>query len=1452
LLAPRYRLIDEMRLHHRAASLACDTGTFELDGEAGAVSLSAEAAAIYGFGAERQAGADVLEKVHEDDRDRVAAANDAALAEPGRYWTDTSRIRRADTGEVRRVRRAGVILEDGPGAPGRASGSITDVTDQRRAEQSALEAQATIAAALDAAPETVAVLRPVLGQSGCLEDMEVVFVNEAGRSRWFAGLPLEDVRGRLLFATWPEHRERLYDIDAAVVASGQPFREVLEFAVPGLGSRAFELSVSRFAAGLVHVGRDVTDEQAAARQSRWTAELLEAAETMTVSGSWEVDLATGALTWSAGMHRIHGTSADTFEPTTESVIGFYDPASADVLRRSMAARVAGDWSPTDLELGLTAADGRTVIVRAVTHVEVVDRRLERIVGTFQDVTERRRAEEEARLADGRRRRFFEANIVGTVVAQADGPVTEANDYWLRLVGRTRAELASGGIDRALVTAPECSSADAQSLDEVRERGTSEPYEKNYVRPDGTRVPVLIVRASMPGEGDEVASFVLDLTRQRAADEAAAQLSAAIEQAAETIVITDPGAVIQYVNPAFERTTGYGREEAVGRNPSVLKSGVHGRAFYQAMWAALLAGETWRGDLTNRRKDGSLYTEAASITPVRAPDGTTTAYVAVKRDVTERRRAQAELAESETRFAELFAGVDAILSYHDPRTGTVMLSPQTERILGFRPDELTPFEAWEARVHPDDLARCAVFWRDETVPGWDLEYRMRRADGAWLWVEDHAVRRFDADGQAAHRFSVVTDVTARRAAEAREQRLLRVQRAVADIDRAIARSDDRAELLDGACRIAVEVGGFRLAWAGVTEDSEDGREIRPAAAAGEALGYLEGFRARLDGDAHGVTLPGLAAFVEDRTVIVRIGGTMDEGVRDRALRWNVGAAATAPLRVAGRPVGLLAVYSADVDAFDEGMTALVDRIADDVSFRLEALGVESARLAAEEALRTSDELQRRVLEALGEGVVVHDATGRVVSANAAAERIYGVGAGGIADGAGVPDGWTASHDDGTPIPETEHPLAVAFRSGEPVRGMLMHLEHDDGASRWLRVGSTPLLGADGRVSGAVCSLDDVTAERELEALLRQSQRIEAVGQLAGGVAHDFNNLLTAIRGYTELARSSLPPDSPADADLAEAMAAADRASALTRQLLLFSRRERLETRAVDAATAIEGIAGMLRRLLGEHIALSTGHDAGPHAVRVDPGQFDQVIVNLAVNARDAMPEGGMLRIEVSRSRPDEPASAVRVTVADTGTGMDEATLERLFTPFFSTKPQGRGTGLGLATVHGIIAASGGTISVSSRLGSGTTFTVELPADDGAAPESREPAPGAAPPGAGAILLVEDDPAVRAVTARMLGALGYAVTMAADGAEALLAMAPRAARVDLVVTDLRMPGIQGSELVRRLREARPGLRALLVTGNVEDADETAPLLDLPVLQKPFTASELATAIREALERPAPGEA
>jgi len=510
-----------------------------------------------------------------------------------------------------------------------------------------------------------------------------------------------------------------------------------------------------------------------------------------------------------------------------------------------------------------------------------------------------------------------------------------------------------------------------------------------------------------------------------------------------------------------------------------------------------------------------------------------------------------------------------------------------------------------------------------------------------------------------------------------------------------------------------------------------------------------------------------------------------------------------------------------------------------------------RRVAERALRLSEESYRSLIEGAPHGICLTTASGEFLQVNRAMAEMLGY--------------------------ESEQELLVrSIRRDifvEPDQSDRFHVQLQDenhcqgfecawrpqqGKTIVVSLGGRSVRDVTGEISYLEIVAENVTERKQLEDQLRQAQKMQAIGQLAGGVAHDFNNLLTAILGYCELLLADLDPNDPHRADIAEIQKAGVSAAGLTRQLLAFSRKQIIEPTLLDLNVVVADMRAMLGRLIGEDVKVVLGLGPGLAPVKADRGQVEQIVLNLAVNARDAMPRGGTLTIETANVELDEnypkthlavrPGSYVALTLTDTGTGMTRQVQTRLFEPFFTTKALGKGTGLGLATVHGIVARSGGSVNVYSEVGRGTSFKVYFPRADAAEIVVEAPPP-VAPPRAGTqtVLVVDDEEGLRELAKRLLQRQGYTVLTAANADEALQ-LFERNASIDVLLTDVVMPGASGPELTRRLVERRPALKVIYMSGYTEDAIAQHGVLNpgIAFLHKPFTSVTLGRKIREVLDR------
>jgi PAS domain S-box-containing protein len=553
------------------------------------------------------------------------------------------------------------------------------------------------------------------------------------------------------------------------------------------------------------------------------------------------------------------------------------------------------------------------------------------------------------------------------------------------------------------------------------------------------------------------------------------------------------------------------------------------------------------------------------------------------------------------------------------------------------------------------------------------------------------------------------------------------------------------------------------------------------------------------------------------------------------------------------MGLILMHTIKVPVFaDGGEVRYVLGISEDIT----------TRKAAEQGRRESEERYRHIIDAITNYIVsVRIEHGALVSVNH--------GPGSVAITGYTPEELNADPGlwDNLVVPEDRELVEESVRrvlTGVRIAPIEYRLRRKDGVVRWVRETLVLRFDADGTPTAYDGLVQDITEPKTLQNQLLQAQKMEGIGRLAGGVAHDFNNLLTAILGYVEMCRTDLPPelppDHPARLDLQEVAAAGERAASLTRQLLTFASRQIVAPVRLDISSLVTDSLKMLQRLLGDDIEIEASLASDLRTVVADPGQIEQLLVNLTVNARDAMPRGGRLMIEVAnelidpetaKARPGAvPGPHVLLAVTDTGEGMTEEVRSRLFEPFFTTKGPGKGTGLGLATCHGIVKQLSGHMEVDSEPGQGTMFRIHLPSQiDPADPRPLAPSAPRASDGTETVLVVEDEPRVRRLTVRCLRARGYTVLEAAKGADAIRVVLRTGNTIDLIVSDVMMPGMSGPTLIRELSVLAPRARVLLMSGHADSAvfDE-APELGHAFLAKPYTLERLARKVREVLDAPA----
>ena len=861
----------------------------------------------------------------------------------------------------------------------------------------------------------------------------------------------------------------------------------------------------------------------------------------------------------------------------------------------------------------------------------------------------------------------------------------------------------------------------------------------------------------------------------------------------------------------------------------------------------------------RRRDGALF--AVELSCRRIATETGHRYQAIVRDISERKRMESELRlyQKAVETAEAPVGIlDRELRYRAVNQAFLDYFWLTREAVVGRPIAEVVGEDIFHAVHEPALRQCL-----EGIPATRECLRQYPAAGPRHMTFSYYPLR-SAEGSVDGIVLMSHDRTAQRNLD--QERELMVE-----MLRLLNTQNDRRELIRSVLRMLLdytecESGGIRL------DDGVDYPFYESHGLSVEFLSQENQLCPRLTGCGDGGAAPGRlkpeclcggiisggfeaikpyltgggAFWTNDTTELL---AQFDDGLKSQLRLRCPGegfrSMALAPLKVDNVAFGLIYLSDKRTGRFTAERIGVLERLADNLAIGL------MRKMMTESHTRLAT-----ATEQAGEGIIITDPQGTIQYVNPAFERITGYAR---QEALGKSVGILRSER-----PDQDDLFESMWRrlsQGESWSGRMIN-RRKDGALYEEEASWSPVRDASGRVDYYVSIRRDTSNERNLEEQLRQSQKMEAVGRLAGGVAHDFNNLLTAISGYAEMLRLKVAPDHPVRSDVNEILKAAERASALTRQLLAFSRKQVLQPRQLDLNAIVQDMEKMLRRLIGEDIELASHLAPELGRVRADRNQIEQVLANLAVNARDAMSRGGKLAIETANVKiTDEymhqhvgvaPGDYVLLMVSDNGCGMDAETRSRIFEPFFTTKETGKGTGLGLSTVYGIVRQSEGVIHVYSEVGYGTTFKIYLPrvdeAADGGAPEAPEAAAGdaqAANRNTGeTVLLVEDDDTVRKLISRFLRSEGYLVLDAPTPMEALTMAREHAGPIPLMVTDVVMPQMSGRELVGILKPERPEMKVLFISGYTEHAIINQGNMDpdAAFLQKPFTVGMLSQKLKE----------
>lgn len=825
----------------------------------------------------------------------------------------------------------------------------------------------------------------------------------------------------------------------------------------------------------------------------------------------------------------------------------------------------------------------------------------------------------------------------------------------------------------------------------------------------------------------------------------------------------------------------------------------------------------------------------------------------------------QLAVGKARLRSFADHVQDAYYLHDENWVVLDVNRRACDMLGYSRDELIGMapKDYDAFIldHSEETIRAKLAMGNEVR----FDTYHRRKDGSTFPVE---VRIFPhLEGERRLNYALVSDISDRMHMENAMMRMNRELRAVTKCHHILLRAQDEKALLDDVCRIICEDAGYRMAWVGLIEHDER-KSVRPVASAGYDAGYVANSNIswsrstdRGQGPVGRVVRSGAVVRIQDTANDPRIALWRDSAL-ERGYRSSLGI----PLKKAktGEVFGVLSIYASEPDAFVPDEVRLLSELADDMAFGIEVLRMRAEHDQAELSLRRGEERYRTIFMNSPLGLFRSTVEGEFIEINPALAEMLGY--------ASPEDMLHEITNIGRQIyadPEARKEV-VARQLQAP--GSIMqytnrYLRRDNSermANLYLKTirdsEGNPMF-FDGIVEDITDKLHSEKEQQQLEAQLAQAQKMESVGRLAGGVAHDFNNMLGAIMGYSDLALMQLDPQQRMHGYIQEIRKAAERSANLTRQLLAFARKQNIVTKVLDLNAIVQGMLSMLRRLIDEQIHLEWQPEEGLWPVKMDPGQIDQILANLCVNARDAIDGVGRITIRTENVSLGEadctdragfvPGEFVCLSVADSGCGMSEEVLRNIFEPFYTTKEQGKGTGLGLSMVYGIVKQNGGFIDVESAPGNGTTFRIFLPRHVGAAVKAENDVSGERVlQGHETILLVEDDQALLNIVQLMLRESGYHVLPASSPSEAILLATDQAktGKIDLLITDMVMPEMNGRELAQKLLDMLPGMHCLFMSGYADNkvlsGKEQESEIDF--IQKPFTMADLLARVRTSLNR------
>ncbi|MCU1284731.1 MAG: multi-sensor hybrid histidine kinase [Acidobacteriales bacterium] len=1129
--------------------------------------------------------------------------------------------------------------------------------------------------------------------------------------------------------------------------------------------------------------------------------------------------------------RIFGYSRE--ETLTMNIRDLLPPRELAKAVAATKAKISGKAVENPYLISVKAKDGSLIPLELNTRLIHKNGVPVGVQGIGRDISERVKQQSELRASEERFRQLFERNMAGVFRCSLDGKFIACNESFAHIFGYDSPEELSGQSSWKLSIDE---SSREEFLQELREAKQLTNIEAQLRRKDGSIIWVLENVALVPATESEPETYegtLIDITERKHSE---AQMKVSEERYRQLFQRNLAGVYVSTVagelldcNESFAHIYGYESRQELLKRPAInfyFDEGDRATFLKKLRTATVLTNVETRC----KRKDGSALWVLENVALISGSNGSPDTIQGTLVDITERKFAEKALLESESKFRAVSDTASSAIYIHNNER-FLYVNRASEEISGYSSEELlnmNPFDLVYVKDH--ELVRTRAMQR-VTVGGTPqrYEYRIYRKNREVRWV-DFSASTILFGGESAI-IGTAFDITERKRVEQMQAALFRIA------DRANAAED---------------LGEFFAAVHAIISDLMHASNFYIALYDENSKTITYPYYVDENDPAPEGEFPvgnGLTEYVMrvNRPVLIRP-EMMEQLQADHEVDL-VGSMFVdwigAPLRTGNETFGVIVAQSYDEDVrYGESELEVLNFVSQHLAGAI-------LRKRNEDALRNSESRYRSIVQSAVYGIYRSSMDDHFLEVNPAIVSMLGYG----------------SNEELLALklskevyvdPTERRRLIDQHSANNRFDNVEVKWKRKDGKPITVRLSGHAITNASGEIEAFQMITEDVTERRALEEQLRQSQKMEAVGRLAGGVAHDFNNLLTVIKGYSELMLEELKDADPLRGEVEEIKKAADRAAGLTRQLLAFSRQQVLAPKVLDLNAVVGNMDKLLKRLLGEDIALYSVLESGLGRVKADPGQVEQVIMNLAVNARDAMPRGGKLTVETANIELDEayahehmgakPGSYVMLAVSDTGTGMTPQVRQRIFEPFFTTKELGKGTGLGLSTVYGIVKQSEGYIWVYSEIAVGTSFKVYLPRVDAPAEAAHvRTLARSAYRGTETVLLVEDEDGVRALVRQVLHKNGYTVLEARHGGEALLHCERHKGQIELLLTDVILEQMSGTELAARLATIRPDMKVLYISGYTDDAIVHHGVLTQGThfLQKPFTTESLAKKIRQVLE-------